>query len=99
MVYVLNIENEPLMLCKNAKARKLLKDKKAMIKYDPENKDLYTEQYNNIFKSKGDYERELTDLYYGATIYGWEEVELVNDLVIDLMIENGLAVNVVKKEE
>jgi len=31
MVYVLNIESEPLMPCKNAKARKLLKDKKAIV--------------------------------------------------------------------
>ena len=31
MVYVLNIKGEPLMPCKNAKARKLLKDKKAIV--------------------------------------------------------------------
>jgi N6-L-threonylcarbamoyladenine synthase len=36
MVYVLNIKGEPLMPCKNAKARKLLRDKKAtVIKIEP----------------------------------------------------------------
>ena len=32
MVYVLNMRGEPLMPCSPAKARKLLKDKKAIVK-------------------------------------------------------------------
>jgi hypothetical protein len=48
------------------------------------------EEYEQIYKYKCDC-RDLHDLYYGATRYSWEKVELVNDKVIDLMIENKLA--------
>jgi len=61
------------------------------IEEDPDGEEYYKEEYKNIFELKGDYERELSDLYYGATIYGWEEVILSNEDVVSLMIENGLA--------
>ena len=36
MVYVLNIQGKPIMPCKEAKARKLLKQNKAkIVKYEP----------------------------------------------------------------
>jgi|LGOV01.1.fsa_nt_gb hypothetical protein len=61
------------------------------IEYDPEGENSYRNAYNSIYAQKGDYERDLSDLYYGATIYGWEEVELKDDSVIALMVINGLA--------
>lgn len=48
------------------------------------------DEYWEILENKGD-NRDVYDLYYGATQYRWEEVELVNKDVIDLMIENKLA--------
>lgn len=48
---------------------------------------------NEIYENRGDY-RDAYDTYYGATKYRWEEVELVDDKVIDLMIVNGLAKDV-----
>ena len=52
------------------------------------------EEYEEILRNKGD-DREVSDLYYGATQYGWEEVEIeqntqVKDM-ISLMVETGLA--------
>lgn len=46
--------------------------------------------YEEIYDNKGD-DREVYDLYYGATQYSWEEVQLIDDSVIDLMIKNNLA--------
>ena len=48
------------------------------------------DDYWEILENQGD-DREVYDLYYGATQYSWEEVELVDDSVINLMIINGLA--------
>lgn len=48
------------------------------------------EIYNEIFENKCD-DREVYDLYYGATQYSWEEVEVIDNDVIDLMIKNNLA--------
>lgn len=61
------------------------------------------ETYNEILTNKGD-DREVCDLYYGATQYGWEEVELSENTQIDgmisMMIETGLAKQIpVYKEE
>ena len=52
---------------------------------------------NEIFENHGD-NREVYDLYYGATQYCWEEVKVVDDKVIELMIKNGLAKDLNKKE-
>ncbi|MCC0678242.1 MULTISPECIES: hypothetical protein [unclassified Clostridioides] len=49
--------------------------------------------YEEIYNNKGD-DRGVYDLYYGATQYSWEEVELVDDSVIELMIKNELAKNI-----
>lgn len=46
--------------------------------------------YEEIYNNKGD-NREVYDLYYGATQYFWEEVEFIDDSVIELMIKNRLA--------
>lgn len=48
------------------------------------------DEYWKILANKGD-EREVYDLYYGATQYSWEEVELVDEGIIPLMIKNSLA--------
>lgn len=53
------------------------------------------EEYNNIYENKGDY-REVDDLYYGATQYSWEEVELKDASVIELMVANGIAKKIVE---
>ena len=53
------------------------------------------EDYYEILANKGD-DREVYDLYYGATQYSWEEVYLVDNEVIELMIKNGLANNIIK---
>ena len=47
-------------------------------------------EYWEILENKGD-DREVYDLYYGATQYSWEEVPLVNTKVLELMLENKLA--------
>lgn len=52
---------------------------------------------DEIFENHGD-DREVYDLYYGATQYCWKEIELVDDKVIELMIINGLAKDLNKKE-
>lgn len=52
--------------------------------------DYNEEQYWEILNNHGD-EREVYDLYYGATQYSWEEVVLIDDNVIQLMIKNELA--------
>lgn len=46
--------------------------------------------YNEIYENKGD-DREVYDLYYGATQYAWQEVVLKDESVIELMVVNGLA--------
>lgn len=51
--------------------------------------------YNGILKNKGD-DREVYDLYYGATRYSWEEVELKDASVIDLMVANGIVKKIVE---
>ena len=48
------------------------------------------ETLKEIFNDKGD-NREVYDLYYGATQFSWKEVELIDDSVILSMIKNGLA--------
>lgn len=48
------------------------------------------DEYWEILKNKGD-NREVYDLYYGATQYSWKEVELADKSVIELMIINKLA--------
>ncbi|MCC0684401.1 hypothetical protein [Clostridioides sp. ZZV14-6345] len=66
--------------------------------YDELDIDTYDEAletYEDIYNNKGD-DREVYDLYYGATQYSWEEVELVDDSVIELMIKNELAKNIEK---
>lgn len=57
---------------------------------EDDDKECAESEYWGILDNKGDY-REVYDLYYGATQYDWEEVNLVDDSVIELMIENGLA--------
>lgn len=52
------------------------------------------EQYWDILKNKGD-DREVYDLYYGATQYSWKEVKLDDNIyteqMLDSMIECGIA--------
>jgi len=57
---------------------------------DETERDYLIEQYNEIKLNHSD-DREPSDLYYGQTQYFWEEVELVDDIVIELMIKNNLA--------
>ncbi len=61
------------------------------IDWDPDNEDSYRDEYDSIFLSNGDHERELCDLYYGATIYRWEEVSIENKDILDLMIKEDIA--------
>lgn len=51
------------------------------------------DEYWEILENKGD-DREVYDLYYGATQYSWEEISLVNDKVLELMLENKLAIKI-----
>lgn len=51
------------------------------------------DEYWEILENKGD-DREVYDLYYGATQYSWEEVPLVNTEVLELMLENKLAIKI-----
>lgn len=51
------------------------------------------DEYWEILENNGD-DREVYDLYYGATQYSWEEVALVNTEVLELMLENKLAIKI-----
>ncbi|WP_252251242.1 hypothetical protein [Clostridium sp. VAP52] len=53
---------------------------------------------NEIFENHGD-NREVYDLYYGATQYCWEEVKVLDDNVIGLMIKNKLANDIRKRRD
>ena len=64
---------------------------------DEDKKDYLIEQYNEIRLNHSD-DRELSDLYYGQTQYFWEEVELVDNSVIELMIKNNLAKDIRRKK-
>lgn len=71
--------------------------------YDDNGEDYCKEEYEEILRNKGD-EREVYDLYYGATQYSWEEVELLGndsdkEIFIEDVIQNGLAKKIEKFKE
>jgi N6-L-threonylcarbamoyladenine synthase len=65
MVYILNIQGEPLMPCKNAKARRLLRDGKAkVVKREP-----FTLQL--LFKCENIVQDVTLGVDAGSTFIGW----------------------------
>lgn len=86
MVYVLNTQGKPLMPCKEAKARKLLRDKKAkIVKYEP-----FTIQL--LFECENQVQDVILGIDAGSKIIGLSattekqelysaEVELRNNIV------------------
>lgn len=64
-------------------------------KYYSEQGDMETaeelfEEFKDIYNNRGD-EREVYDLYYGATQYSWERVEVSDNTILQLMVDNKLA--------
>lgn len=49
------------------------------------------QRYEDIFNNKGDYEEELCDLYYGATRYGWEEIDFIDEDDAEVLIRFNIA--------
>lgn len=72
--------------------------------YDGDREEECREAYDEILANKGD-DRDVCDLYYGATQYSWEEVELTRtnetgtSVMLFAMIENGLAKDLSKEVE
>lgn len=70
--------------------------------YDGDGEEECREAYDEILSNKGD-DRDVCDLYYGATQYAWEEVELTEtneartSNMIIAMIENGIAKDISKE--
>jgi len=60
--------------------------------YDKENESK-KEYDNRIIRDKGNLEDEVHDLYYGATLYGWELVkENISELQIQILSELNILI-------
>jgi len=47
---------------------------------------------DKILKERGDYWEEVSDLYYGATQFGWEEGVEISDTDAEVLLRLGIAV-------